>query len=179
MARDVTRTKAAVQVRTDAPSIVRRSLKMLVAVTDHAAERFRQRVRGTLDEKTEIASRVPARTPPVRSSRAQAGRSSSAISAPRRRLRVPARRGRARRDHAVGGRRGRRRAQAIHRRPAPRRPPRQLTDTSARRRARARARESGGGALPQRSRSTTNYLQNRPETAPHCGRGKPPSDPLY
>ena len=28
---------------------------MLVAVTDHAAERFRQRVRGTLDEKTEIA----------------------------------------------------------------------------------------------------------------------------
>ena len=31
---------------------------MLVAVTDHAAERFRQRVRGTLDEKSEIASRV-------------------------------------------------------------------------------------------------------------------------
>ena len=31
---------------------------MLVAVTDHAAYRFRQRVRGTLDEKTEIASRV-------------------------------------------------------------------------------------------------------------------------
>jgi hypothetical protein len=31
---------------------------MLVAVTDHAAERFRQRVRGTLDEKTEIAARV-------------------------------------------------------------------------------------------------------------------------
>ncbi len=31
---------------------------MLIAVTDHAAERFRQRVRGTLDEKTEIASRV-------------------------------------------------------------------------------------------------------------------------
>jgi hypothetical protein len=31
---------------------------MLVAVTDHAAERFRQRVRGTLDEKTEIATRV-------------------------------------------------------------------------------------------------------------------------
>jgi hypothetical protein len=31
---------------------------MLVAVTDHAAERYRQRVRGTLDEKTEIASRV-------------------------------------------------------------------------------------------------------------------------
>jgi len=31
---------------------------MLVAVTDHAAERFRQRVRGTLDAKTEVASRV-------------------------------------------------------------------------------------------------------------------------
>jgi hypothetical protein len=31
---------------------------MLIAVTDHAAERFRQRVRGTLDDKTEIAARV-------------------------------------------------------------------------------------------------------------------------
>lgn len=31
---------------------------MLVAVTDHAADRFRQRVRGTLDAKVEIASRV-------------------------------------------------------------------------------------------------------------------------
>jgi hypothetical protein len=31
---------------------------MLVAVTDHAAERFRQRVRGTLDAKNEIASAV-------------------------------------------------------------------------------------------------------------------------
>jgi hypothetical protein len=31
---------------------------VLVAVTDHAAERFRQRVRGTLDAKTEIAARV-------------------------------------------------------------------------------------------------------------------------
>jgi hypothetical protein len=31
---------------------------LLVAVTDHAAERFRQRVRGTLDAKTEIATRV-------------------------------------------------------------------------------------------------------------------------
>jgi hypothetical protein len=31
---------------------------MLVAVTDHAAERFRQRVRGTLDAKTEIATRI-------------------------------------------------------------------------------------------------------------------------
>ena len=31
---------------------------MLIAVTDHAAERFRQRVRGSLDERTEVASRV-------------------------------------------------------------------------------------------------------------------------
>jgi hypothetical protein len=31
---------------------------VLVAVTDHAAERFRQRVRGTLDPKIEVASRV-------------------------------------------------------------------------------------------------------------------------
>jgi hypothetical protein len=31
---------------------------VLVAVTDHAAERFQQRVRGTLDARTEIASRV-------------------------------------------------------------------------------------------------------------------------
>jgi hypothetical protein len=31
---------------------------MLIAVTDHAAERFRQRVRGSLTEKTEIAARV-------------------------------------------------------------------------------------------------------------------------
>jgi hypothetical protein len=31
---------------------------MLVAVTDHAVERFRQRVAGTLDARTEIASRV-------------------------------------------------------------------------------------------------------------------------
>jgi hypothetical protein len=31
---------------------------MLIAVTNHAAERFRQRVRGSLDEKTEIAGRV-------------------------------------------------------------------------------------------------------------------------
>lgn len=31
---------------------------ILVAVTDHAVERFRQRVRGTLDARTEIASRV-------------------------------------------------------------------------------------------------------------------------
>ncbi len=31
---------------------------MLVAVTDHAAERYRQRVRGTLDARSEIAARV-------------------------------------------------------------------------------------------------------------------------
>ena len=36
----------------------RDAVEVLVAVTDHAAERFRQRVRGTLDAKTEIASRV-------------------------------------------------------------------------------------------------------------------------
>ena len=34
---------------------------MLVAVTDHAAERYRQRVRGTLDPKTEVASAVAQR----------------------------------------------------------------------------------------------------------------------
>jgi len=31
---------------------------MLVYVTDHAVERYRQRVRGTLDARTEIAARV-------------------------------------------------------------------------------------------------------------------------
>jgi hypothetical protein len=31
---------------------------MLIAVTDHAAERFRQRVRGTLEPKAEIVARV-------------------------------------------------------------------------------------------------------------------------
>jgi hypothetical protein len=31
---------------------------VLVAVTDHAADRFRQRVRGSLDERVEVASRV-------------------------------------------------------------------------------------------------------------------------
>lgn len=31
---------------------------MLIAVTNHAAERFRQRVRGTLDERAEIVTRV-------------------------------------------------------------------------------------------------------------------------
>lgn len=35
-----------------------KATSMLIAVTDHAAERFRQRIRGTLDPKTEIASRV-------------------------------------------------------------------------------------------------------------------------
>jgi hypothetical protein len=33
---------------------------MLIAVTDHAAERFRQRVRGTLEAKAEVARRVAA-----------------------------------------------------------------------------------------------------------------------
>ena len=31
---------------------------VLIAVTDHAAERYRQRVRGSLDEKAEITARV-------------------------------------------------------------------------------------------------------------------------
>jgi hypothetical protein len=31
---------------------------VLIAVTDHAAERYRQRVRGTLDAKAEITARV-------------------------------------------------------------------------------------------------------------------------
>lgn len=31
---------------------------MLIAVTDHAIERYRQRVRGSLQERTEIAARV-------------------------------------------------------------------------------------------------------------------------
>jgi len=31
---------------------------LLVAVTDHAAERYRQRVRGSLEERAEIAARV-------------------------------------------------------------------------------------------------------------------------
>jgi hypothetical protein len=33
-------------------------VSILVAVTDHAAERFRQRVAGTLDAKTDIVNRV-------------------------------------------------------------------------------------------------------------------------
>lgn len=33
---------------------------VLIAVTDHAADRFRQRVRGTLDAKAEIVARVGA-----------------------------------------------------------------------------------------------------------------------
>lgn len=31
---------------------------VLIAVTDHAADRFRQRVRGTLDAKAEVTTRV-------------------------------------------------------------------------------------------------------------------------
>jgi hypothetical protein len=40
------------------PSSYRRVAPMLVAVTDHAADRFRQRVRGTLEPKAEILARV-------------------------------------------------------------------------------------------------------------------------
>jgi predicted ATPase with chaperone activity len=43
---------------------------MLIAVTDHAAERFRQRVRGTLEAKTEVAARVASAR---EAGRAQAG----------------------------------------------------------------------------------------------------------
>jgi len=43
---------------------------MLVAVTDHAAERYRQRVRGSLQERTEIAGRV---TRAWRAGRTEAG----------------------------------------------------------------------------------------------------------
>jgi hypothetical protein len=31
---------------------------MLIAVTDHAAERFRQRIQGTLEPKADVAARV-------------------------------------------------------------------------------------------------------------------------
>jgi hypothetical protein len=51
------------QVANDPSSRCAASLEfssMLIAVTDHAAQRFRQRVRGTLEEKPEIASRVAA-----------------------------------------------------------------------------------------------------------------------
>ena len=33
-------------------------MALLVSVTDHAVERYRQRVRGTLDPRTEVAARV-------------------------------------------------------------------------------------------------------------------------
>jgi hypothetical protein len=46
---------------------------MLVAVTDHAAERFRQRVRGSLEEKLEVASRVSRAYTAGRSERAADG----------------------------------------------------------------------------------------------------------
>jgi hypothetical protein len=86
---------------------------VLVAVTDHAAERYRQRVRGTLDARAEVVARV---------SRAWAGgelllraaagaaaqRGSVYVRDGRHRLRLPrgqAARRAARRD-AVGGRRG-------------------------------------------------------------------------
>src|SRR3954470_9388374 len=36
----------------------RHACRVLVAVTDHAAERYRQRVRGTLDAKAEVTARV-------------------------------------------------------------------------------------------------------------------------
>jgi hypothetical protein len=61
---------------------------VLVSVTDHAVERYRQRVRGTLDARTEIAARVGkgwaagavSHEPPERSGdeRAARGRSAAA-----------------------------------------------------------------------------------------------------
>ena len=51
----------------------------LVAVTDHAVERYGQRVRGTLDPRTEIAARVGEAHPGrAASSRASGARSSCA-----------------------------------------------------------------------------------------------------
>jgi heme-degrading monooxygenase HmoA len=46
---------------------------LLVGVTDHAAERFRQRVRGTLDAKLEIVQRVTAAHAADRISRGERG----------------------------------------------------------------------------------------------------------
>ena len=46
---------------------------MLVAVTDHAAERFRQRVRGTLEAKQEVATRVARAQRAGRTERAERG----------------------------------------------------------------------------------------------------------
>ena len=91
----------------------------LVAVTDHAAERFRQRVRGTLDPKAEITARVSQRVPGRQHA---AGRPRDARRArprrPRACLRLPPRRParRARRRHAVGAGRRRARPAPVHRR---------------------------------------------------------------
>ena len=53
----------------------------LVAVTDHAVERYGQRVRGTLDPRTEIAARVGRALAAGRASRpASAARGSCATS---------------------------------------------------------------------------------------------------
>ena len=99
---------------------------MLIAVTDHAAERFRQRVRGSLDAKTEIVARV-ARAHAA--GRVEAGQRGAVLVRDldrRRRIRLrlpPGGRQRARGRNAVGGGRGRRCAPPLHRRAAPRRPP--------------------------------------------------------
>ena len=53
----------------------------LVAVTDHAVERYGQRVRGTLDPRTEIAARVGGAIAAGRVERASGARSSCATSA--------------------------------------------------------------------------------------------------
>ncbi len=46
---------------------------MLIAVTDHAAARFRQRVQGTLDPKQEVAARVARARAAGRSERGERG----------------------------------------------------------------------------------------------------------
>ena len=64
---------------------------MLIAVTDHAVERYRQRVRGTLDARAEIAARGWGRRTPPGARRAAAGHHRRA----RRLARVRLRRGQA------------------------------------------------------------------------------------
>ena len=47
--------------------------EMLIAVTDHAAQRYRQRVRGSLDERAEIVTRVARAYAAGRTSRGERG----------------------------------------------------------------------------------------------------------
>ena len=120
------RARRVARRRARAPAVSRRPRR--VAVTDHAAERFLQRVAGLAgpeggDHLARVASRVGGR--PRRGGRAGDG-AGGRRAPPRRRLRLPlgppARRA-ARRDPVGGGRR-RRRPEALHRRPAPHGPTR-------------------------------------------------------